>query len=91
MCYLARGEEPVIRGGVELCSSKLQAQTSEQSTEYNQYAGTSRRDAALCFIITIIILQALLRVVCGCVCTCMYMCVIGASPAGSAFLHAPPL
>lgn len=35
----SRGAEPVTRGSVELCSSKLQAPTSDQPTEHHHSAG----------------------------------------------------
>lgn len=45
MCHIAvycvcdRGEEPVIRGYVEICASQLQTSSSEGSSQHHQSTG----------------------------------------------------
>ncbi len=80
-----RGEEPVIRGGVELRSSKLSTPSAEESAEHHHSSGKTSSNTAVSFIIIIIIIfvfkAPLLLCVCVCVCVCVrsILCLVSLS------------
>lgn len=66
-CHCVRRKEPVIGGGVELCSYKLPVSSSEESPEYNHPAGKSgKREPFYLFFFSLLKLA-----LCVCLCVCV--------------------